>query len=360
MEETGAQAYLQLIQALLTCPNGEEPQILQANLELLDSGFLQVCEVVAENWAEEGQENQANYLRNLASQIGQFLAMNGEGDSDNSEGENPQEYLEFIRDLLQIEQYSQSDIKVIYPMLAGRQHLLNDRFAETLQQVAQKLIAEHPEAIEYILGVIGNLSIHISDFSLGKRANNLEIAITGYQILLNNSEPGSEKWAATQNNLANVYSNRIRGEKAQNIELAIASYTAALSVHTPEAFPEYWAMTQRNLADAYRNRIRGEKAQNIEIAITFNTATLEVHTCEAFPQDWAMTQNNLASTYCERIRGEKAQNIEIAIAYYTAALSVRTRDAFPEYWASTQNNLGEAYRNRIRGEKAENIELAIA
>ena len=202
MEETRAQAYLNLIQQLLTCPNGEERQILQVNLELVDSGFLQVCEVVAENLAEEGQENQANYLRNLASQLGQFLGMNDEGDSDNSEGENPQEYANFILDLLQAEQDSNSDIKVIYPMLAGRQHLLNDRFAEILQQVAPNLIAEHPEAIEVILGLIGNLSIHINDFPLGKRANNLEIAITGYQILLNNSEPGSEKWAQTQNNLA--------------------------------------------------------------------------------------------------------------------------------------------------------------
>ena len=230
MEETRAQAYLQLIETLLNCPNGEEQQILQANLELVDSGFLQVCESVAENLAEEGQENQANYLRNLASQIGQFLGMNDKGDSDNSEGQNRQEYLEFIGDLLQAEKDSKGDIKVIDPMLVERQHLLNDRFAETLQQVAQKLIAEDPEAIESILVRIGNLSNHISDFPLGKRANNLEIAITGYQILLNNSEPGSKKWARTQNNLAKAYSDRIRGEKAQNIELAIASCTAALTV----------------------------------------------------------------------------------------------------------------------------------
>ena len=54
MEETRAQSYLQLIETLLNCPNGEKQQILQANLELLDSGFLQVCEVVAEKLAGEG------------------------------------------------------------------------------------------------------------------------------------------------------------------------------------------------------------------------------------------------------------------------------------------------------------------
>jgi len=360
MEETRAQAYLQLIETLLNCPNGEEPQILEANLELVDAGFLQVCEVVAENLAEEGQENQANFLRNLASQLGQLLGMNDEGDSDKSEGENPQEYAKFILDLLQAEQYSNSDIKVIYPMLAGRQYLLNDRFAEILQQVTQNFIAKHPEAIESILGLIGKLSNHISEFPLGKRANNLEIVITGYQILLNNSEPGSEKWARTQNNLAVAYTYRIRGEKAQNIALAIASCTAALTVYTRDAFPEDWAMTQNNLAIAYSNIIREEKAEYIELAIASFTAALTVYTRDAFPEDWARTQNNLAIAYSDRITGEKADNIEVAIASFTAALTVYTRDAFPEKWAATQNNLAVAYTYRIRGEKAENIESAIA
>ncbi len=120
MEETRAQAYQQLIVTLLNCSNGEERQILKANLELVDSGFLQACEVVAENLPEEGQENQANLLRRLASQLGQFLGMNDEGNSDNSEGKNLQEYANFIRDLLQAKQDGNSDIKVIYPMLAER------------------------------------------------------------------------------------------------------------------------------------------------------------------------------------------------------------------------------------------------
>ena len=97
MDETPAQAYLQLIQTLLTCPNGDESQILQDNLELLDSGFLQACESTAATLTQQGQENAANFLRNLASQVGEFLDGKNEGDSDNSESENPQEYEEFIR-----------------------------------------------------------------------------------------------------------------------------------------------------------------------------------------------------------------------------------------------------------------------
>ncbi|MBE9187597.1 CHAT domain-containing protein [Microcoleus sp. LEGE 07076] len=360
MDETRAQAYLQLINALLTCPNGEENQILNANSELVDAELVQMMRVVAAQLSENNQENTATFLLRMATQIANFLGMNDDGTHDRSEIENSQEYENFILDLLQAEEDSNSDIKVIYPMLDGRQHLLNDRFADILQQVARNWIAEHPEAIGSILCFIGNLSNHISNFPLGKRANNLEIAITGYQILLNNSEPGSEKWARTQNNLAVAYTYRIRGEKAQNIELAIASFTAALTVYTRDAFPEDWAMTQNNLVIAYSNRIREEKAEYIELAIDYFTAALTVLTPDAFPEDWARTQNNLAITYSNRIREEKAENIEDAIASFTAALTVYTRDAFPEKWAMTQNNLAVAYTYRIRGEKAQNIELAIA
>ena len=75
--------------------------------------------------------------------------------------------------------------------------------------------------------------------------------------------------------------------------MAIASYTAALCVYTREAFPEYWAMTQNNTAVAYSYRIRGERADNIEIAIRYFTAALTVCTRDTFPENWAGTQNDL-------------------------------------------------------------------
>ena len=202
--------------------------------------------------------------------------MNENGDRVHSEGEDSQEYAEFILELLQAEQDSDSDIKVIYPMLAGRQHLLNARFAETLQQVAPTLISQNPEAIELIVALIANLSIDIKNFHSGNRANNIEIAITGYQIVLNNPEPGSEKFAQTQNNLAVAYSDRIKGSRAENLERAIEFFQAALTVRTLEDFPEKWATTQNNLAIAYSYRINGSRAENLERAIEFFQAALTV------------------------------------------------------------------------------------
>ena len=218
MDETRAQAYLQLIQTLLNCPNGEENQILNANSELVDAELVQAMVAFAAQLSEKNQENAASFLLQTATQIANLLEMNDEGDSDNSEGEDSQEYENFIRELLQAEQDSNSDIKVIYPMLAGRQHLLNARFAETLQQVAEKLLdGENPETISSIVGLIENLSIHINQFPRGNRANNIEIAIIGYQIVLKNREPGSEKFAQTQHNLATAYSDRINGSLAENL-----------------------------------------------------------------------------------------------------------------------------------------------
>src|SRR6476661_1209706 len=285
--------------------------------------------------------------------------MNENGDRVHSEGEDSQEYAKFILELLQAEQASDSGIQVIYPILKQRQHLLNARFAETLQQVAQTLISQNPEAIEFIVALIENLSIHIKNFPLGSIANNIEIAITGYQIVLNNRQPGSEIFAQTQNNLAAAYSNRINGSRAENLERAISFYEAALTVRTLEDFPEKWAMTQNNLAAAYSDRINGSRAENLERAIEFYEAALTVYTLEAFPEYWAMTQNNLAIAYRNRINGSRAENLERAIDFYEAALTVYTLEDFPEKWAGTQNNLAAAYSNRINGSRADNLEQAI-
>ncbi|MDZ8261266.1 CHAT domain-containing protein, partial [Nostoc sp. ChiQUE01b] len=196
----------------------------------------------------------------------------------------------------------------------------------------------------------------------GDRADNIEKAIAAFTAALTVRTPEALPidWATTQNNLGLAYTDRIKGDRADNIEIAIAAYTAALTVYTREALPQNWATTQNNLANAYRDRIKGDRADNIEIAIAAYTAALTVHSREALPQSWATTQNNLANAYRDRIKGDRADNIEIAIAAYTAALTVYTREALPQNWAMTQNNLANAYSDRIKGDRADNIEIAIA
>jgi CHAT domain-containing protein len=354
MDEQRLEAYLNLIVSLLNCPSGEESQIWQANSELVDAGLVQVMQLEAEKKSDEGNENTADCLRNLAKEIAELIE---ELLVSNSQ-------LEFLIKVLQITEESGGDSNIIYPLLQDNIKLVNDDFAAILRNWVNETLSnlDSQEHRISIIAVVFTFSDIIWQFPLGSRASNLEIAIAGYQVVLTvcTRQEYAKDWARTQNNLAAAYSDRIRGEKADNLEIAIAASEKALSVFTSKAFPENWAMTKNNLAITYRNRIRGEKADNLEIAISAYQASLSVYTREAFPFEWARSKNNLGLAYINRIRGGKANNLEMAIAASEASLSIYTREAFPENWANSQINLGLAYSDRIRGEKADNLEIAIS
>ncbi len=309
MNEQRLQAYYQLIQQLLSCADGEESAILQANSELLDADFLQLVVGLAGMFSQEGEENTANWLLGLASQLSEYLNIPLE--ENTPEAETPvseadrETYLQFLLEVLQATAESTGNPQVVYPLLAANTDKLNLTFANLLQAWATTTIAEaEPETAQFLAAVIVELGNLIQQFPLGNKANNMEIAITGYEI--------------------------------------------AFTVFTRQTFPEYWAMTQNSLGNAYGDRIRGDKAQNLENAIAAYTAALEVFTRDDFPVDWAMMQNNLGNAYRNRIRGDKAQNLENAIKAYTAALEVRTRHDFPVYYVETAYLISIAYRKSGR------------
>jgi hypothetical protein len=129
MDEQRAQAYVNLIEQLLACTDDEElNNILQANQELIDPQFLQVMENYATSLEEQGNNNHAAWLRDMAQQLGQFL---------NPQARSIEEYQEFLSEVLKAEIESNSDPAVVYPILQRRQHLLDDTFAQLLQQWAR-------------------------------------------------------------------------------------------------------------------------------------------------------------------------------------------------------------------------------
>ncbi len=353
MDEQRLAAYLELIQALLECPSGEEDDILNANRDLVDANFVQVMEVVAANMAAEGNSNAAAWLQNLAAQLANFVGSIA----------TPQEYLSFLMEVLLATRKSGGNPQVVYPILQKKFDKLDLIFARILQAWATstftEFTSEKAASIAADIVYFGNL---INQFPLGRRAGNLEIGIACYSAAseVYTRENYPEHWATVQNNLGMAYSDRIEGVRAGNIEEAIACYREALKVYTRENYPENWAKIQNNLGEAYRKRIEGVRAANIEEAIVCFRLALKVCTREDYPEQWAMTQNNLGIAYSDRIEGVRAENIEEAIACYREALKVYTREAYPEKWATTQNNLGNAYSERIEGVRAANIEEAIA
>ncbi|KAB7610411.1 helix-turn-helix transcriptional regulator [Amylibacter sp. SFDW26] len=171
-------------------------------------------------------------------------------------------------------------------------------------------------------------------------------------------ENDKQKWAMTQNNLANVLRDQAaRTEGADATALlgrAVAAYEAALEVRTRDDEPQNWAMTQNNLAVALRDQAaRTEGADATALlgrAVAAYEAALEVYTRDDEPQKWAMTQNNLAVALGDQAaRSEGADATALlgrAVAAYEAALEVRTRDDEPQKWAMTQNNLANVLRDQ--------------
>ncbi|MEM6255448.1 MAG: hypothetical protein AAF821_21245 [Cyanobacteria bacterium P01_D01_bin.156] len=68
--------YFGLIDRLLACPNGEEPEILNTEPDLLDAGFIQTLMQTASYFAHQDNPDAAKFLvfiaRELAHQLGLY------------------------------------------------------------------------------------------------------------------------------------------------------------------------------------------------------------------------------------------------------------------------------------------------
>jgi tetratricopeptide (TPR) repeat protein len=81
----------------------------------------------------------------------------------------------------------------------------------------------------------------------------------------------------TQNNLANAYRNRIRGDKAENAKKVLEYYQNALQVYTRNAFPQNHTETLFSLGLAYQN------AQQWQLA--YNTFSAAIDTAESMREE---------------------------------------------------------------------------
>ncbi len=358
MSEERIQAYLQLIEQLLGCAQGEEAELLEANAELVDAGLVTVMGQYARHLKSQG-DNDADWIWGFATQLAQALDLDLE--TTVAEFSEAEVAVQFLRETLGLVARSNGNPQQVYPVWAQQQAKLNTELLAVMPYVIQNLFIARVEKQAFWADVVLEFGNLILQFPLGIRWLNLEISIAAYEQVMQvrAREVFPEKWATTQNNLSVAYLDRIRGNRAENLEQAIYACEKALQIRTREGFPELWGETQNNLANAYFFRIQGDQAENLEQAISAYRKALRVKNREAFPEDWATLQNNLASAYFKRIRGDRANNLERAIIAYRKALQVRTQKDDPKNWAMTQTNLAVIYSKRIRGNRVENIEQAI-
>jgi tetratricopeptide (TPR) repeat protein len=226
------------------------------------------------------------------------------------------------------------------------------------EEQVERLKEPTPERARALLGLADAL-LSLHDAYVTARLARAEAAAREALALLP-PEDNAAEWPRGQKTLGDIFSDQVKGDRAENLRRAIAYYEAALRVWTEADFPQDWAMTQNNLGVAYRNLPTGDRAENLRRAIACYEAALRVWTEADFPQDWAMTQNNLGIAYSDLPMGDRGENLRRAIACYEAALRVWTEADFPQQWATTQNNLGIAYSDLPMGDRGENLRRAIA
>ncbi|MEG3975541.1 CHAT domain-containing protein [Microcoleus sp. herbarium8] len=397
MDENRAQAYLNLIGQLLTCRSGQETQILQERLDLVDVFFLDAITEVSRELKYQDNQDYLTRLQNVIAPLVIYLLQ-----------PNLKAYIDFLQVALP-EAWINSQIipESIHEFLLNHLDLLDERLAILLRHSAINIRNFDPQTQRYFAYFNSSFSRWMIDFTLGNRANNLEIAMAGYEVAIAalNREIFPHYWAEAVYNLGNVYRQSLRGKKAENLESAIKCYKLALDTYTPETPQKDWGealnnlgltynlriygektqnledaiyyllasldirtranlangvvQSQRNLGYIYRNRIKGDKADNLESSIRHYEAALDVKSPEISTQERANIQHSLGYVYHDRMKGSKAENLERAIDYYKKALEGRSFESSPENWAETHHNLGNIYCDRIWGEKSENLELAI-
>jgi len=231
MEPSRQQAYLALIQQLLQCPSGEEPALLEAHRELLDSEFLAMCEQVAQMLEEQVDHNSALRLRNLATQLGEVIAAGGSGGGAEQQGA-------FLMLLLQSIAESQADPQVVYPFLRVNLLLLNAGVVAVLNQWWEGVLTEADRGQQQgLAGVVVNFGNLLAQFPLGNPGVNQRIAIAAYANALRVYTEAElpQAWATTNNNLGAAYRALAPfcANPAEQIEKAIAAYANALRVMDP-------------------------------------------------------------------------------------------------------------------------------
>ncbi len=291
MDEKRLQVYFNIINQLLTNAGSEEEVALDTQPEYVDAGLVQTMIEVAQGFSEEGKEDAAEFLVSIATQLAEALGLSLSDFSADNQGE-------LLIQALLVTEETEGNPQAVYPLLHKNIELLDELFAEVLTGWAMDAVSQSTtEEAEDIAATVGIFSSLMQEFPLGKRVNNLEIAIAGYEVVNHvfNSSNYPEQWAATQYNLGNAYADRIHGQKSENIEKAISCYEAGLQIHSRETYPYEWAMIHNNLGTAYSKRVKEDKKDNLDKAIYHYQAALQVHTPEAYPEEWQIAQNNLAA-----------------------------------------------------------------
>ncbi len=353
------QAYLSLIQELLTRPIEEVNDILNRHQELVDEGFVQVCEQVAAQLQQAGQDNQAGFLRDLAQQVGAFLAQRGTG------GNQQAALQQFWVQLLQAE--IEGDTAAVHQVMRQNMELIVPALGDTIAQWVEIVLAENPDQAEGVAGLVEDTCISIRQFPYGRYGEALEIAIRGYGVVLELRADNPPKRAQTLTNLG--VARRTQAEMGidptANLERAITAYDEAAGIRRRLGLDKDLSSTLTNLGVARKTQAEMgiDPTANLERAITAYDEAAGIRRRLGLDKDLSSTLTNLGvarKTQAE-MGIDPTANLERAITAYDEAAGIRRRLGLDKDLSSTLNNLGNARRTQAEMgiDPTANLERAI-
>ncbi|MCT7967142.1 YbjN domain-containing protein, partial [Laspinema sp. D1] len=195
-------------------------------------------------------------LGKLAKQRLETVLTTGDdpGMPDPSDPSTANEVLQFLQALIEAEVTGGEEF--VHPLLSAHLSLLDQRFVAAITTLAHAIYAQGDlQQSEMMAGLIGNLSISIQEFPGGNFLENQNIAIAGYQLVLERfpRERSPDKYAPTLTNLGNAYRNRaeVGDNSAENLSWAIAAYQEAQEIYRHLKLFKDLAGTLNNLGIAY-------------------------------------------------------------------------------------------------------------
>ncbi|ESA35720.1 rough deal protein [Leptolyngbya sp. Heron Island J] len=148
MKQRRLNAYLKLIQELLTCPRGEEWIRLKQHEDLVDANLVQIMEQIASQLLQEGNRQAAIFLHNWAAKLHHILVK--ETPSAKPADDKSEAYLSLIQELLACSEDEQETL------LADHRDLVGPGLVHKMQQVAQQLQQQGSESSAIYLQNLAN------------------------------------------------------------------------------------------------------------------------------------------------------------------------------------------------------------
>ncbi|MEG4442056.1 CHAT domain-containing protein [Microcoleus sp. AT9_B5] len=347
MKSEYTKAQLELIIELLSCPGGQEPELLETNIALVNADLVQIMQQIAGELPQQAGTKDAQWLINLAEQLEKFISL---AEQNNPASKHSSDWI--FRQILQAIFESGSDIQQIYPLLEANLDLIDATLIDLLHNwtshIVKKIKLEETEIPAGILYNVGNLFLN---FSQGSLLLNLDIAVASYSLAL-----GIYRQLGLQQNLFQTLTNLGSAYNSQaelgiqptiNLRQAIDCYTEASQILREFGLDQSLSLTLTNLGIAYctQAQLGIEPTINLQRAIETYLEAIQICRLLGLELDLSATLNNLGSAYLTKaeLGIEPTANIKKTISACTEAIKIHRQYRQEKSLADSLKNLGNAY-----------------